>query len=97
METELKSGKSTSPMAIILSLVGVVVSGFFLANLSFGLIEIPDNMPLVGNLDEVFFSAVFFTCLSHLGINVLPMKRQAPRTSAALSRLPPPEPSSTAE
>jgi hypothetical protein len=65
-----------------LALGGVVLSGAFLSNLTFGVVEIPDNLPFVGNLDEVFASAVFFSCLSYLGINVLPMspsRRGEPR------------------
>jgi hypothetical protein len=38
--------------------------------------EIPDALPLIGNLDEVLASAVLFSCLSYLGINVVPHRWQ---------------------
>jgi hypothetical protein len=61
-----------SCLGISLALIGAALSGVFLSNLTFGLIEIPDNVPIIGNLDEVVVSAVFFSCLSYLGINVVP-------------------------
>jgi hypothetical protein len=36
----------------------VLVSFVYLLNLSGGFIEIPDNIPFVGNVDEFFFSAL---------------------------------------
>lgn len=51
-------------------MVGVVVSLTYLANLTAGIIEIPDNLPIVGNMDEVFFSGVLFASLARLGINL---------------------------
>lgn len=53
-----------------LALLGVLVSLVYLSNISMGIIEIPDNLPLVGNLDEVFFSGLLFACLAKLGINL---------------------------
>ena len=41
-----------------------------------GILEIPDNLPLVGNLDEVAVSAFFFGCLSYLGIDLVPFRRK---------------------
>lgn len=53
-----------------MAFLGVIISLLYLANLTFGVIEIPDNLPIVGNVDEVFFSALLFTSLSHLGIRL---------------------------
>jgi hypothetical protein len=53
-----------------MALVGVLVSVLYLSNLTFGIIEIPDNLPLIGNLDEVFFSGVLFASLARLGIRL---------------------------
>lgn len=61
-----------SCLGITIALGGAVLSGAFLSNLTFGVIEVPDNLPFVGNLDEVLVSAIFFSCLSYLGINVIP-------------------------
>ncbi len=58
------------PSNIPLALLGTAVSIFYLANLTFGVIEIPDNLPLIGNLDEVFFSGLLFASLSRLGIRL---------------------------
>ena len=52
--------------------IGSVGAVIFLLNLSFGLVEIPDNLPIIGNLDEVAASALLFSCLSYLGLDLLP-------------------------
>ncbi|WDI42998.1 hypothetical protein [Bremerella sp. P1] len=53
-----------------LAVFGLLVSTAYLANLSGGFIEIPDNIPGIGNLDEVFFSGIFFASLAQLGISL---------------------------
>jgi hypothetical protein len=67
-----------SCLGLSLALLGAGLSGLFLSNLTFGIVEIPDNLPFVGNLDEVLASAILFSCLSYLGINVVPT-RWSPR------------------
>ena len=52
----------------LVAMGGVILSVLYLSNLSMGIFEIPDNLPLVGNLDEVFFSGVLFASLARLGI-----------------------------
>ena len=43
----------------------------YLANPTAGIIElIPDNIPLIGNLDEVGATAILFACLAYFGIDV---------------------------
>ena len=39
----------------------------YLLNLSGGWIEIPDCLPIVGNLDEVAATAILLRCLNSLG------------------------------
>lgn len=72
-----------SCLGTVLALVGAGLAGLFLANPGWGFVaEIPDNLPFVGNLDEVLASAILFSCLSYLGIN-LPMhwsRGKTPRT-----------------
>jgi hypothetical protein len=52
---------------------GVVISCLYLSNVGAGLVgEIPDILPGVGNLDEVFFSGVLIASLHKLGISILP-------------------------
>ncbi len=53
-----------------LAVIGLIVSVIYLANLSAGFIEIPDNLPVVGNLDEVFFSGILFASLAQLGYEI---------------------------
>jgi hypothetical protein len=64
-----------SCLGIAVALTGALLSAAFLSNLTFGVFEVPDNLPLVGNLDEVLVSAILFSCLSYLGINIIPTAR----------------------
>jgi len=68
-----------------IALTGAGLSALFLSNLTFGMVEIPDNLPFIGNIDEVVVSAIFFSCLSYLGINVVPTwsRRSIPRDDDA--------------
>jgi hypothetical protein len=57
----------------LLALGGVLLSCAYLANLGMGAFgEIPDILPGVGNLDEVFFSGLLIMSLHRLGIQVIP-------------------------
>lgn len=59
----------------LVAIAGVLVSLLFLANLTFGGViplEIPDAIPVIGNLDEVFFTGVLLASLSYLGIPLIP-------------------------
>jgi hypothetical protein len=68
----MNASPKRSCLGISLALLGTGLSGLCLSNLTFGVVEIPDNLPFVGNLDEVLASAILFSCLSYLGINVVP-------------------------
>ncbi|HEX5103534.1 MAG TPA: hypothetical protein VFV87_06965 [Pirellulaceae bacterium] len=71
----------------VLAIAGVLVSLLFLSNLTFGGIiplEIPDALPVIGNLDEVFFTGVLLASLSYLGVPLIPNFRAA---GQAYSRL----------
>jgi hypothetical protein len=64
----------------IMAIAGVLISLLFLSNLTFGGIiplEIPDAIPVIGNLDEVFFTGVLLTSLGYLGIPLIPNFRAA--------------------
>jgi hypothetical protein len=70
---------SDSPRSLwgtIGAVAGVLLSAVYLLNLSLGLLEIPDNLPIIGNLDEVVVSAFFYGCLRRLGINLIPFQRK---------------------
>lgn len=59
------------------ALAGVLMSCAYLANLGAGVfLEIPDILPGIGNLDEVFFTTVLLASLAKLGIPVLPNLRR---------------------
>lgn len=68
------STSSNSPGC--LPVIGVVISILFLLNLSAGFIELPDNLPIIGNLDEVFFSGLLFYCLAQLGVRLPGSRRK---------------------
>ncbi len=72
--------KDQSLVSRLMALIGIVISVLYLANLTFGVVEIPDNLPLIGNLDEVFFSGLLFTCLARFGIHLpfAPKKNSPP-------------------
>ena len=82
--------REKSLLGKLLAILGVLLSLLFLSNLTFGGIipfEIPDALPIVGNLDEVFFSGLLLTCLSYLGISLIPNFRgEAARFRSELPR-----------
>lgn len=59
-----------------IAMVGVLLSAFWLMNFTFGVVEIPDNLPFVGNLDEAAAAAMLFSCLRYLGVDLLPFGRR---------------------
>lgn len=63
------NGKSC--LGTIIASAGLLVSSLWILNLSAGIFfEIPDNIPIVGNLDEAFFTMVFLASLSYFGIEI---------------------------
>ncbi|MBX7259151.1 MAG: DUF1232 domain-containing protein [Candidatus Hydrogenedentes bacterium] len=51
-----------------------LASVLFLLNFTFGVVEVPDNMPIVGNIDEALATSVLIASLRYLGIDILPFK-----------------------
>lgn len=48
-----------------------LLSAIYLINPTLGLFElIPDNLPVVGNLDEAFFAAVLIAVLRYFGMDI---------------------------
>ncbi len=73
------AASSSRLAAKIVALAGVFISCAFLANLGGGIFfEIPDILPGIGNLDEVFFTTVLLASLTKLGI---PLMSNLVRTS----------------
>jgi hypothetical protein len=67
-------GRERSCLGKTMAVAGILVSVALLLNLTFGVVELPDNLPIIGNLDEAAAAAIFFTCLRYLGLDVLPFK-----------------------
>ena len=59
-----------------IAMLGALVSTFWLLNFTMGIVEIPDALPIVGNLDEAAAAAMLFSCLRYLGIDILPFGRK---------------------
>jgi len=48
-----------------------ILSAAYLANIGAGVIElIPDNIPVIGNLDEAGATLLLLNCLAYFGINL---------------------------
>jgi len=55
---------------LIISVLGVL-SALYLLNIYAGVIEVlPDNIPLLGNLDEVAATALLLNCLAYFGLDL---------------------------
>jgi hypothetical protein len=57
--------------ALLVALLCVI----YLLNLSGGWIEMPDCLPVVGNLDEAAATVVLMRCLQRLGFDAMPSRR----------------------
>lgn len=69
--------RSSNAMKTLIYLLFGLLSALYLFNPGAGFIElIPDNIPGVGNLDEVFFSAILLKCLAHFGFDVARIGRK---------------------
>lgn len=56
--------------AALVGLAGLV-SAIYLLNPTAGLLElIPDNLPIVGNLDEAAAVALLISCLTYFGLEI---------------------------
>jgi len=52
----------------IMTILGGLLGTAYLLNLGAGIFElIPDNIPVIGNLDEAAATALVINCLLHLG------------------------------
>ena len=48
-----------------------ILSAAYLANIGAGVVEIvPDNIPLIGNIDEAGATLLLLNCLAYFGINL---------------------------
>ncbi len=66
---ERKKGKKRVEKAMVFGVA--VISSIYLINPSAGILEfIPDNMPIIGNLDEGIAAALLLSCLRYFGIDI---------------------------
>jgi hypothetical protein len=66
-EMEEKKNPLTTVIVGVLGLFSAV----FLLNPGFGaLFEIPDNIPIIGNLDEASAAAILISCLAYFGVDI---------------------------
>ena len=62
-----------------------LLSGIYLTNIGAGIVEIiPDNLPLVGNLDEFTASFILLKCFSYFGLEL----RRKPHIPSLPSNIP---------
>jgi len=55
----------------LLVLCSGVVAALYLLNISLGVVEfIPDNLPILGNLDEAAATALLINCLAYFGVDI---------------------------
>lgn len=70
-----ESRRKRSPLKNIGMAIAGVVAVVYLLNPDAGLIElIPDNIPLIGNLDEVAATILLFRVLGYFGWNLFKKK-----------------------
>lgn len=58
-------------LGTIFSVIVAIISAIYLINPTLGVFELlPDNIPLVGNLDEAFFTLALLSSLGALGMKL---------------------------
>lgn len=52
------------------AIIGIVISSIYLLNFTMGIWELPDNLPIVGNLDELAAATLLMASLKHFDIDL---------------------------
>ena len=61
----------------LLAWMGILLSVIYILNPTMGVFElIPDNLPIIGNLDEAGATALLISCVRYLGLDVLPFGKR---------------------
>ena len=55
----------------VTALLGAILSFVYLLNPTFGIDLLPDNLFLVGNIDEATATGILLACLRYLGLDLL--------------------------
>ncbi|MEF8787647.1 MAG: DUF1232 domain-containing protein [Planctomycetota bacterium] len=66
-----RSGQRRSRTGTVVAVAGILFSILYLLNLTFGVDLLPDNLPIVGNIDEATATGLLLACLRYLGVDVL--------------------------
>ena len=70
---------------VIVAILGLL-SILYIINPTAGIFElIPDNLPLVGNLDELAASTLLLSCLSYFGIDLFNLFKKDKKDSTVIS------------
>ncbi len=52
------------------AIIGIIISTIYLLNFSFGIAELPDNLPIIGNLDEFAAATLLIASLKYFGVDL---------------------------
>ena len=62
--------KRRNPLtSVVVGTLGLLC-GVYLLNFTVGVFELPDNLPVVGNLDEAAAAALLVSCLAYFGLDI---------------------------
>lgn len=71
--------------SVIIAIIGLL-SLLYIINPTAGLIEIiPDNFPIIGNLDEAAATALLLSCLSYFGVDIFNIFKKDKKNSVIKS------------
>ena len=56
-------------MKRIAAILGIAISTIYLLNFSMGIFELPDNLPIIGNIDEFVAATLLIASLKHFDID----------------------------
>lgn len=66
--------------------IGIIISTIYLLNFTFGIWELPDNLPIIGHLDEFAAATLLIASLKYFGIDftnfMLPKKKDKKQDSS---------------
>jgi uncharacterized membrane protein YkvA (DUF1232 family) len=54
----------------LLAIIGIIISSIYLLNFTAGIWELPDNLPIIGNLDELAAATLLIASLKHFGVDL---------------------------
>jgi hypothetical protein len=57
-------------MKKVTAIVGITISSIYLLNFTVGIWELPDNLPIIGNLDEFAAATLLIASLRYFNIDL---------------------------